>query len=178
MSITFKESLLPQDKRPIHWKAQLLDKLGERLAFERTSAQLYDALIAKHRQSPEASDIVPIEMLRKFLAEELRHYRILESMILKLGGDPNTATHSGEVMDAASLGLQKVLSEPRMSFVDGLEAMLMAELAENDGWKLLLLRMQECGLDDATGDFRQAQADEQRHLEWIRAWTQTFSRVH
>src|SRR5690606_35789753 len=43
----------------------LIDKLGERMAFERTGIRLYDALIAKHRSAKPGTGIPPIEELNK-----------------------------------------------------------------------------------------------------------------
>src|SRR5690606_39658311 len=37
----------------------LMDKLGERLAFERTGTRLYDALIAKYKATLESGDASP-----------------------------------------------------------------------------------------------------------------------
>src|SRR5512142_955995 len=48
-----------------------LDKLGERLAFERTGVRIYDAVVAKLPASSTGKDSFPPEELQRFRDEEL-----------------------------------------------------------------------------------------------------------
>jgi hypothetical protein len=104
----------------------LLDKLGERLAFERTGTRLYEALLSKHdaygsfEGGPSRDDITVI------LSEELEHFRMLVDLIKSLGGDPTELTPSANVQLTASHGVGQVLVDPRTNLLQSLEAILMA----------------------------------------------------
>ncbi len=71
---------------------QFIDKLGERLGFERSGVRVYEALISKFDHTggfeggPERMEVEQI------LREEFEHFRMLEAAIKKLGGDPTALT--------------------------------------------------------------------------------------
>lgn len=146
-----------------------IDKLGCRLAFERTGVRLYDALIAKCSASP-AGSAVPLERLREFRNEEFQHFKLVESAIRSIGADPTAQTPSADVDGVASLGLIQVLTDPRTSVAHCLEAMLIAELADNDAWQLLIMLAEKMGMDDMARDFQNALREEDEHLAQIRQW--------
>lgn len=146
-----------------------IDKLGCRLAFERTGVRLYDALIAKCSASP-AGSAVPLERLREFRNEEFQHFKLVESAIRSIGADPTAQTPSADVDGVASLGLIQVLTDPRTSVAHCLEAVLIAELADNDAWQLLIMLAEKMGMDDMARDFQNALREEDEHLAHIRQW--------
>jgi rubrerythrin len=146
-----------------------IDKLGCRLAFERTGVRLYDALITKCSASPTGS-AVPLERLREFRSEEFQHFKLVESAIRSIGADPTAQTPSADVDGVASLGLIQVLTDPRTSIAHCLEAMLIAELADNDAWQLLIMLAEKMGMDDMARDFQNALREEDEHLAHIRQW--------
>jgi rubrerythrin len=146
-----------------------IDKLGCRLAFERAGVRLYDALITKCAASPDAS-IVPIERLREFRNEELEHFKLVERAIRSIGADPTAQTPSADVDGMASIGLIQVLTDPRTSVAHCLEAILIAELADNDAWQLLIMLAEKMGMDDMARDFQHALREEDEHLAHIRQW--------
>lgn len=146
-----------------------IDKLGCRLAFERAGVRLYDALITKCAASPKAS-IVPIERLREFRNEELEHFKLVERAIRSIGADPTAQTPSADVDGMASIGLVQVLTDPRTSVAHCLEAILIAELADNDAWQLLIALTEKMGMDDMVQDFQNALREEDEHLAHIRQW--------
>jgi hypothetical protein len=147
-----------------------IDKLGCRLAFERAGVRLYDALIVKASSIPGARSEIPLDTLRKFRNEELRHFRLLEGAIRSIGADPTTQTPSADVDGMASLGLMQVLTDPRTSLSHCLEAILIAELADNDAWQLLIQLAAKMGMDDMARDFETALQEEDVHLAHIRQW--------
>ncbi len=146
-----------------------IDKLGCRLAFERAGVRLYDALITKCEASPEAS-IVPVERLREFRNEEHEHFKLVERAMRSIGADPTAQTPSADVDGVASAGLVQVLTDPRTSVAHCLEAILIAELADNDAWQLLIVLAGKMGMEDMARDFQKALREEDKHLTHIRQW--------
>jgi len=148
----------------------LLDKLGERLAFERTGTRLYETLIAKHERNggfeggPARADIESI------CAEELEHFRTLVGFVDRLGGDPTAVTPSAALAATASMGIVQVVTDPRTSFGESLEAIRIAELVDHDGWKNLVELAQEAGQDELCRFAQRAQDEEDRHLANVRRW--------
>ena len=149
-----------------------IDKLGERLAFERSGTRLYDALITKCQASNGSGPAVPIETLRQFRKEEAEHFKLVAEAIETLGGDPTAQTPSADLVGVEAMGLMQVLNDPRTSPTQCLHAILVAEMADNDGWALLIKLAEEMGQSTMADNFRVALDDERNHLEKIRAWHQ------
>ena len=147
-----------------------IDKLGCRLAFERTGVRLYDALIAKCSSAPGGDTVVPVDTLWTFRNQELQHFKMVEAAIRSIGADPTVQTPSADVDGVASMGLIQVLTDPRTSVAQCLEAILIAELADNDGWQMLILFAEKMGMDDMARDFGVALNEEQNHLMHVRQW--------
>jgi rubrerythrin len=149
----------------------LLDKLSERLAFERTGTRLYDALLAK---CDVLQDAAPAGMTRGHVADirrdEARHFLLLKDAIESLGGDPTAQTPSADVTGVESLGLVQVLGDPRTSLAQSLHAILTAELADRAGWETLIALAGEAGQDDLVAGFTLALEDEHRHLALVQSW--------
>lgn len=173
----------------------LLDKLGERLAFERSGTRLYDALITKYEAlarvdgsalptareaaaedadgelvADEMEDETPAETLQRIRDEELAHFRLLSDAMTALGGDATAQTPCADVVATASMGFIQVLTDPRTTFAQCLNTMLAAELADNAGWELLIQLADDAGESDLAGQFLGALAEEQEHLMIIKSW--------
>jgi len=148
----------------------LVDKLGERLAFERTGTRLYEALLSKHdaygsfEGGPSRDDIAVI------LSEELQHFHMLVELIKSLGGDPTELTPSANVQLTASHGVGQVLVDPRTNLLQSLEAILMAELADNECWETLTELARLSGNEEMADRCEEALLTEQEHLEKVRTW--------
>lgn len=128
------EESAPEDKG----MAILLDKLGERLAFERQGTRLYEAFIQKVEGLPIADGIAPeVDSLRHIRDEELEHFELLQQAIVQLGGDATVQTPSADVAGVISHGVLQIISDPRTTIAQSLQAILTAELADNDGWQML-----------------------------------------
>jgi rubrerythrin len=56
-----------------------------------------------------------------------------------------------------------------------LQAMLNAELADNDGWQLLIELAGELGYSDLEEQFQQALEEEAEHLENVRGWLSSMT---
>jgi hypothetical protein len=150
--------------------ALLLDKLGERLAFERAGTRLYEALISKHdagrtfRGGPRRDDLLHIR------DEEHQHAILVEGAIQELGGDPTVVTPSANLQLTASKGLGAILSDPRTDLLQGLEALLTAELVDNDCWPALIELIEQEGHSDLAERLGCAVESEREHLEKVRTW--------
>jgi len=160
-----------ENPSPLEGMAVLLDKLGERLAFERQGTRLYQAVLQKcETMNVENSAGPSIDDLQHICDEELEHFKLLQKAITKLGGDATVQTPCADVTGVLSMGMVQVVSDPRTTVPQMLQALLTAELADNDGWQLLQDLAAELGADDLEEQCRQCFDEEQEHLEKVRAW--------
>lgn len=150
--------------------AVFLDKLSERLAFERNGVRLYEALLNKCQTLGESAPGPTLEDIEHIGSEELEHFLMLNQAITDIGGDPTVQSPCADVIGVASMGLVQVLTDPRSSLPQCLEVMLTAELTDNAGWELLIQLAENLGYDDLKEDFSKALADEEDHLEKVRTW--------
>jgi rubrerythrin len=147
-----------------------LDKLGERLAFERSGTRLYDALLSKYDAygsftgGPSRGDL---EHVRD---EEYRHFTLLQTAIEQLGGDPTAVTPSADIQLTAAHGVNAVTVDPRTTLLQSLEAALIAELADNACWEALIELAQGAGEDTLVRQFQEALRNERDHLRKVQAW--------
>jgi rubrerythrin len=141
----------------------LLDKLGERLAFERTGARLYDALITKCEVMLDGQISMSIDDLMAIRSDEARHFLMLADAIESLGGDPTSQTPSADIVGVESSGLVQVLNDPRTSLAQSLHAIVTAELSDKAGWETL-------ELNEMVNDFTMALNDEREHLALVQTW--------
>jgi Ferritin-like domain len=149
----------------------LLDKLGERLAFERQGTRLYEAFLQKLEQAPVENGGGPSsEELRHICEEELEHFKLLQKAIANIGGDATVQTPSADVVGVLSHGILQVVSDPRTTIPQTLQAVLSAELADNDGWQMLNELAGQLGYSDLATKCEKAFQEEQEHLENVRGW--------
>jgi len=163
--------------------ALLLDKLGERIAFERTGTRLYSAIISKHLAltnggadplSEAVSGEAAAETLQRIRSEELEHFHMLCNAVSQLGGDPTAQTPCADVTATASMGLMQVVTDPRTTLAQSLSAILTAELTDNAGWELLIKLAEDAGQDDLIEPFTEALEAEQQHLVAVRGWIESL----
>lgn len=150
--------------------ALLLDKLGERLAFERQGVRLYEGLIGKVKLLGKAAGGPTLGDLEHILSEEMSHFRFLQDAVVEAGGDPTVLTPCANIAAILSQGVVQVVTDPRSTLVQCLEAMLVAELADNDGWALLEQVAQASDAADLLERIEEAEAHEGEHLERVRGW--------
>ena len=149
----------------------LLDKLGERLAFERTGTRLYDALITKCEVMLDNTEIsMTIDDLEVIREDEARHFLLVASAIESLGGDPTSQTPSADLVGVESLGLVQVLNDPRTSIAQSLHAIVTAELSDKAGWETLIALADEHALNDMVNNFTEALNNEREHLALVQTW--------
>jgi rubrerythrin len=150
--------------------ALLLDKLGERLAFERTGTRLYDALITKCDVMLDGQISMTMADLERIRAEEARHFLLVSDAIESLGGDPTTQTPCADLAGVESMGLVQVLNDPRTTIPQSLHAILTAELSDKAGWETLVALAEDQGLDDLAAEFTVALEKEREHLGLVTTW--------
>jgi rubrerythrin len=172
-----------------------MDKIGERIAFERAGTRLYEALITKYQAvqgmgteallpadqlpMPDGATVgsvgsvageSPLQTLLRIRSEELAHFKMLGLAMEKMGGDPTAQTPCADVSATASMGILQVVTDPRTTLAQCLNAMLMAELTDNAGWELLVELAEDAGETDLAGQFLGALAQEQEHLAIVKGW--------
>lgn len=158
------------DAKPDESTIVFLDKLGARLAFERTGVRLYDAILAKHRALGGFDGGPSRAELQRIRNEEHAHFLLLSRATESLGADPTAVTPSADVQATSSIGVVQVITDPRTTLLAALDAILIAELADNDSWEALIELARHAGHDDLAESFIGALRDEVEHLENVRRW--------
>jgi len=146
----------------------LIDKLGERLAFERTGTRLYEAMLMKctEGEDAEAAKLVPrLSIIRE---QEAEHFALLSKALEGMGADPTAQTPCADVAAVMSMGLLQVVNDPRTTVSQCLNALLTAELADNASWELLIELAREQGQDKLLPAFEEAARHEAQHLSTIK----------
>lgn len=146
----------------------LVDKLGERLAFERSGVRFYDAMLAKLKAS-DAAAADAINEIEKIRNEELAHMTIVKEAIETLGADPTAMTPCADVAGVSAMGLMQVLTDPRTNIAQCLNALLTIELTDNAAWELLIELTKEAGHPMIAEDFEDALEQENQHLVTIKS---------
>jgi len=150
--------------------AQFIDKLGERLAFERTGVRIYEALLSKFELDGSFAGGPSREELVHILTEEYEHFRLLERAITKVGGDPTVMTPSADFHGTMSIGILGAVTDPRTPFAQCLEAAIVIELADNECWDALVELAQQADEVELVEQFQKANANEAEHLLNVRKW--------
>lgn len=150
--------------------ALVMDKIGERIAFERTGTRLYEALLSKHEVFGAVDGGPTREAIEEILIEEHRHFSMLSEVMRDLGGDPTAMTPSADLAGVLSEGVLKAVTDPRIPLLDSLQAMLVAELVDGASWGLLVELVRQAGEDELVQRFGEAETREEQHLQKVRDW--------
>jgi len=153
----------------------MIDKLGERLAFERSGTRLYEALIIKYNSSEHKKRLPDLPRMKQFYHEELKHFQLISEVIKNIGADPTSLTPAADISAIASAGWSQVLTDPRTSFLQSLEIILQAELVDNVGWEILIELAERNGLGDLAIQFQQSLDEEAFHLITVKQWVQELT---
>lgn len=177
----------------------LIDKLGERLAFERGGTRLYEALILKcsavaapgngsmggnghavadgaqtKAGNGEAAMTVDLNTLQRIRDQEENHYQLVRRVLRSLGADPTAMTPGADVAGISATGLVAIVTDPATSVAQSLNAVLTAELTDNAGWELLTELAASAGHGDVAKEFAAALSEEQEHLNTIKGWLRSM----
>ncbi len=147
-----------------------INKLGERLAFERSGVRIYESFIEKCKASSAASSVVDVNRLQEFCQQEGEHFQMVARCLKTIGADPTAQTPDADVAGVLAMGIIKVIGDPRTSVSQSLEAMLSIELTDHAAWDLLIKLANDSGMDDMAEEFSDALAQEEVHLRTIRQW--------
>ncbi len=150
--------------------AAFIDKLGERLALKRTGTRLYDLVIGKFRSVESDTGDADLASLTRFRIEAADHFLLLWRCLERLGADPTVQTPAADRTGVKAMGLLQTISDPRSTFRQALEAVLIAEAGDDEGWKPLIVLADSLGEKEMARMFRQAADEEEVHLERIRHW--------
>ena len=150
-------------------EAVLADKLGERLAFERTGVRLYDALLAKCGANGKA-DAPPLKELEHIRGEEAEHFALIGKAIESLGGDPTAQTPAADIAGVEGSGLMQVLTDPKTTIAQALHAILVAEMVDNAAWEELIEIADAAGQSELVEQFAKAHAQEAEHWAKVQKW--------
>jgi bacterioferritin (cytochrome b1) len=148
----------------------LIDKLGERLAFERTGTRLYEAMLLKCGAVEAKNNPVDAAALARIRDDEEMHFHLVHKFIEKLGADPTAMTPCADVAGVQGMGLMQVISDPRTTIAQALNALLTAELTDNASWELLIELAEQSGHTDMATEFSAALQAEGQHLAMVRGW--------
>jgi hypothetical protein len=154
----------------------LLDKLGERLAFERSGVRLYDNLIVKFEASGSWAGGPTLAELVMFRSDEAKHFELMVQTLTALGADPTAMTPSADLVGVESLGVVQVISDPRTGLAQALHAQQIAELADVAGWDLLAELAESIG-ETELAKFRSALAQETIHAKSVARWLKAHAEV-
>jgi rubrerythrin len=157
-------------KRPSPDMIVFLDKLGARLAFERSGVRLYDALLAKHRALGGFDGGPARSELEQIRSDEHQHFAMLRRAMESLGGDPTAVTPSANIEATMSQGVLAVVVDPRTRLYEALQGILVAELSDNEQWDSLIHVARHSGFDELAENFVRALRQEEEHLERVRRW--------
>lgn len=151
-----------------------VDKLGERLAFERTGVRLYEAMITKWSAlgatERAATPGLDEQQLRAILADEETHFHLLTDVARVLGADPTAMTPAADVAGVSAAGWLQVINDPRATMTQALGTLLSAELTDDAGWELLIELAKASGYSEMAEGFAVAEQAEHRHIERIKGW--------
>jgi rubrerythrin len=155
----------------------LVDKIAERLAFERTGVRLYEALITKRALKDSEVSAVSAARLGEIHKDEMEHFAMLVEALQALGADPTAQTPCADLVGVESAGLVQAITDARTTFAQSLHAILLAELADNEGWEMLIELAELEGNRDLANRFRAALEVEEEHLTQVRTWLRELERA-
>src|SRR5690606_18244049 len=93
-----------------------IDKIDERIAFERTGVRLYDALISMYKGADDNSAFPELATLARFREEDRKHFELACRAMEKIGGACTAMTPAADLAGVGGMGLVQVLADPRTNF--------------------------------------------------------------
>ena len=150
----------------------LLDKLGERVVFERTGTRLYEALISKYLESEDKKALPDQNRLEQFHQEELKHFEVVSAAVKRMGGEPPLITPATDLNGSLGMGWMLAITDARTSFVQALEIVLQAELVDHASWEILIELAERQELPDVATQFQECLNEKEVHLMTLKQWLQ------
>jgi hypothetical protein len=153
-----------------HKPTVLIDRLGERLAFERMGVRLYESLLIKFDALGTWDGGPTREILLEQYRDELSHFKLMNDTLERIGADPTAMTPAASLTAVEGSGLLKVIVDPRTTLPQALHALLLAESADVEGWGALIDIADSISQNDLATQFREAERTEQLHQQRVREW--------
>ena len=147
----------------------LVDKIAERMAYERGGTRLYDAALVKVAVLA-AGTPVSLERVRQIRNQEAEHAELLRQALIDLGADPTAQTPGADLVGVQSMGLMQAVTDPRTSLAQTLSSLLAAELIDVASWEMLSRLARSMGQDDLAERFDAALEQENAHLTTVTRW--------
>lgn len=148
----------------------LIDKLGARLAYERSGVRLYEALLSKFDATGGFEGGPTRDLIEGILQDEYNHFKLLMQSLEHLGADPTVMTPTADLEAVITQGAMAVLVEPRTNFAQCLEAAVTIELIDNACWESLVQLAEQAGQHDLATRFQAALREENAHLANVKRW--------
>ncbi|WP_058534024.1 ferritin-like domain-containing protein [Legionella saoudiensis] len=142
-----------------------IDKLGERLAYERTGVRLYEAALAKvkaHKRNDLSKKLMHIK------EQEAKHMILVMNTLKNINEDPTEMTPCADLSGVLGQGFVQVLTDPRTTITQMLNALLSVELTDNAAWELLIKLALKNEKEKIAKDFQIALEEEEEHLSMIK----------
>lgn len=153
----------------------LLDKLGERVAFERTGAKLYEALIIKYQDAKDKKSLPELTSLKYLHQQEAKHFELVNKVMTQVGGEFPTITPVTDLSGALSMGWLQSINDPMTSFLQALEIVLQAELVNHAAWELLIELAEKKGLPTVATQFQECLNEKEIHIAKVKQWVQDLT---
>jgi hypothetical protein len=152
-----------------------IDKLAERLAYERGGARLYDAVVAKFMANEGELPSASLQDVIEIRDEEASHAALIRTCIEQLGADPTVQTPSADLVGVATAGFLQAASDPRTTLAQTLQVALAAELVDAASWEMLISMAASTGQDGMVERFQQALDRETEHVAKVRGWCESLT---
>jgi bacterioferritin (cytochrome b1) len=162
---------LLQGERP----QAFIDKLAERLAYERSGTRLYDAVIAKFTAYEDELPNASLQEVIEIRNEEASHAALIRTCLEQLGADPTAQTPSADLVGVATAGFLQAAADPRTTLAQTLQVALAAELVDVASWEMLISMSEQMGQDGMTERFRHALDRETEHVAKVRGWFESLT---
>ncbi len=146
-----------------------IDKIAERLAYERGGTRLYDAALVKVAALAEGTPVT-LERVKQIRNQEAEHAALLNEALVALGADPTAQTPGADLVGVQAMGLMQAITDPRTSLVQTLGTLLAAELIDVASWELLGRLARSMGQEELAQRFDHALEHENQHLATVSGW--------
>ena len=146
-----------------------IDKVAERMAYERGGTRLYDAALVKVLALASGTP-VNVERVKQIRNQEAEHAEMLRQALLSLGADPTAQTPCADLVGMQTMGLMQAVTDPRTSLAQTLSSLLAAELIDVASWEMLSRLATALGHADLADHFDHALEQENEHLATISGW--------
>lgn len=156
-----------------HNTALLLNKLAQRLSYERANVRFYEALIFKSLAAEQGvRRIVSVDRLRQFRDEDVEHTVLLKTAIETLGADVDMWLPDAVPSQATQITMSKMLTKTHGDILQCLQSVVVFARNDADEWQMLYRLFSSMGLEKMTETFRQAWEEDQQQLTTLSAWVE------